>query len=304
MANQNDLIRESDNSRVPAQMVSTQPMGTNIMIAKATNRQLNIPPNTTLNEQHEVEVNNSLGVKNGEDFVLGYFGVGIKGYQVVGNHPVTNVPVNYTNQHQPFDQNLFYSIPLCARPLDDDLTEQQRDKYRMRTVQILDGVPTALYWLMKTGMNEFNPKTKRAYRNPSTGNEVPIDYVYRPESLNPTPITLSSDGTVPLANTYLMSSGLMDLSLNGTALEELRNVCRLMFGDPSLAAVSEYQIVWGIESTTEGQGPGGTTFRHKELISAVTQYVVSERHARDANSNGDIVLKYDLGAAYPMLLEE
>ncbi|UPT53897.1 putative virion structural protein [Vibrio phage phiKT1019] len=304
MANQNDLIRESDNSRVPAQMVSTQPMGTNIMIAKATNRSLNIPPNTTLNEHHEVEVNNSLGVKNGLDFVLGYFGVGIKGYQVVGNHPVTQVPVNYTNQHQPFDQNLFYSIPMCARPLDDDLNDQERDKYRMRTVAILDGVPTALYWLMKTGMSEFNPKTKRAYRNPATGNEVPEDYVYRPESLNPTPITLSSNGTVPLANTYLTSSGLMDLSLNGTALEELRNVCRLMFGDPSLAAVSEYQIVWGIESTTEGQGAGGTTFRYKELISAVTQYVISERHARDANSNGDIVLKYDLGAAYPMLLEE
>ncbi|QCW23287.1 hypothetical protein HWC35_gp047 [Vibrio phage USC-1] len=304
MANQNDLIRESDNSRVPAQMVSTQPMGTNIMIAKATNKQLNIPPNTTLNEHHEIEVNNSLGVKNGQDFVLGYFGVGIKGYQVVGNHPITQVPVNYTNQHQPFDQNLFYSIPLCARPLDDDLTEQEREKYRIRTIKILDGVPTALYWLMKTGMSEFNPKTKRAYRKPDTGNEVPEDYVYRPESLNPEPITLSSNGTVPLSNTYLTSSGLMDLSLNGTALEELRNVCRLMFGDPSLAAVSEYQIVWGIESTTEGQGPGGTTFRHKELISAVTQYVISERHARDANSNGDIVLKYDLGAAYPMLLEE
>lgn len=304
MATENDIIRESDNSRVPAQMVSIQPMGTNIMIAKACDQSLNIPPNTTLNEHHEVEASKSLGVKNGGDFRLGYFGVGIKGYQIVGNHPVTQIPVNYTNQHQPFDQNLFYSIPMCARPLDDDLTQQEREPYRMRTVKIIDGVPTAFYWLHTVGTDEFIPKTKRGYRNPATGNEVPEDYVYRQESLNPTPIALSSDGTVPLSNTFLMSSGILDLSLSGSQLEELRNVCRLLFGDPSLAAISEYQIVWGIESTTEGQGAGGTTFRYKELISAVTQYVVSERHARDANANGEIVLKFDLGGAYPMLLEE
>lgn len=304
MANQNDVIREADNSRVPAQMVSTLPMGTNIMIAKAVNRSLNIPANTTLNEHHEIEVKNSLGIKNGVDFTLGYFGVGIKGYQIVGNHPQANIPVAYTNQHQPFDQNLFYGIPLLARPLDDDLNEQERDKYRMRTVSILNGVPHALYWLRKMGMDEFNPKTKQAYRNPETGNEVPTDYVYRPESLNPTPTTLNQDGTVPLSNTYLMSVGLLDLSLKGSDLEELRNVCRLMFNDPALAAVSEYQVVWGIESTTEGQGPGGSTFRYKELISATSAYVISERHARDANANGDIILKFDLGAAYPMLMEE
>ena len=304
MSQQNDIIREADNSRVPAQMVSTQPMGTNILISKATERPLNIPANTTLNEHFEIEVKNSLGIKNAMDFKLHYFGVGIKGYQVVGNHPVTGVPVNYTNQHQPFDQNMFYSIPMCARPLDDDLTEQQREKYRMRTVKIIDGVGYALYWLSKIGLEEFTAKTKRAYRNPETGNEVPQDYVYRPESLNPEPIPLNSDGTVPLSNTFLMSNGLMDLTLSGSALEELRNVCRLLYGDPSLAAVSEYQVVWGIESTTEGPGPGGTTFRYKELISATTGYIVSERHARDANANGDIILKFDMGYAYPMLMEE
>lgn len=303
MANENDVIRESDNSRVPAQMVSTQPMGTNIMAASALKSTVMIPANTTLNEHHEVESKNSVGIKNGADFKLGYFGVGIKGYQIVGNHPVANVPVHYTNQHQPFDQNLFYSIPMCARPVDDDLTEQERDLYRMRTVKELNGVQTALYWLMKVGEDEFNPQTKRAYRNPATGNEVPEDYVYRPESLNPEPVTLNSDGTVPLSNAYLMSSSLLDLSLNGAQVEELRNVCRLMFGDPSLAAVSEYQICWGIETTTEGQGAGGTMFRYKEILSAVTAYVVSERHARDANANGDIRLMFDLGAAYPMLME-
>lgn len=304
MSNNDDLIRESDNSRVPAQIVSVLPMGLNITSAVMVDERVDIPANTTLNEKLEIEVNNSLGLKNGRDFKLRYFGVGIRGSQVTGIHPITQTETRHTNQHQPSDQAVFYQLPLCARPLNDDLTEQERERYRARTVMNKDGIDYALYWLSKMGVSEFTPKTKRVVRSPETGNEVPTDYVYRPESINPTPVKLNNDGSVPLSNAYLTSTATLDLSLNGSDLEELRNVCRILFKDPSLAAISEYAIFYGIETTTEGPGPGGTRFRYKELLSMVAAYLVTERHARDANANGDIVLKFDLSAGYPLLLDE
>lgn len=303
MSEQN-LIRESDNSRIPAQRVSILPQGINITAAMMVNERVNIPSNTTINEDLEIEVQNSLGTKNGRDFILGYFGVGIKGSQVVGKHPITQTEIFHTNQHQPFDQNMFFGIPLLTRPLNDDLPEQERDNFRLRKVVDMPDGPRVFYWLRKIDKTLFDPKTMRVVRSEETGNEKPLPYVYRPESLNPTPVKLNTDGSVPLSNSYLTNSGLLDLSLNGTALEELRNVCRVLYNDASLAAISEYMVCYGIETTTEGRGENNSAFRHKELISTTAAYLVTERHRRDANANGEIKLHFDLASAFPLLLDE
>lgn len=296
-----DEIRESDNSRVPAQMVTLSINAERITVAKMCHQPVEIYKNTTLNEVLDIEVENSIGIKQGNDFVMHYFGVGIGGSSVKGMHRSLPIPELQVNQHQPTDQNLFVMIPVVARPLSNPLSPEERKDLRMREVFRKDGVAYELYYLRPIGFSKFNPKTKIAYREPTTGNEIPKDYVHRKEDLNPTPITLNEDGSVPLTDRMVTSTGLLDFTLTAKDMEEMRNACLIRYGDASLAAINEYAPFYGIESTTEGEFAGGARQRYPELISATISYMGTERHARDANANGSMELLFDIGTSSPLL---
>lgn len=299
-------IRESDNSRVPAQIVTLSINSMNITTALMADAQVEIQKNTTLNEALDLETENSLGFKRGRDFKMDYFGVGVGGSQATGTHPRLPVTQLRVNQHSPSHQSMFAMIPILARPLGDDLpaNDPVRQKLRMRIVERLEnGEPWVFYYLCEINKELFAPKTKIAYREPTTGNEIPTDYVYKNEDLrNPQPAKLLEDGSVPLSDRMLTSTGLLDFSLNATLLEEMKNACRVKYGDASLAAINEYAPFYTIDTTTEGEVAGGGRQRYAEVLSATPIYLVTETHARDANANGTLTIHFDIGTSSPLLL--
>jgi hypothetical protein len=60
-------------SKLPSQLISPTGFGTVVSAAVNCKQPFNIPANTTLNEKYDVLAVESVGMKHGKDFSLGYY---------------------------------------------------------------------------------------------------------------------------------------------------------------------------------------------------------------------------------------
>lgn len=295
-------IQDQNRSEVPTQTTTNTGYGNLIMKCIATRQSFTLPQYSTLNERYNVLAAESIGRKNGADFELKYFGVGIRGSNCIGQNSL-GVSKMKVNQHQPIDMNLFTAIPFICRPIDEDLNNIQRGKYRMRVVMNgYDGNSYVFYFLKLINFDHYNPQVSKITRD-ENGNETPVPYVpSRDDLFNPQPVDFTSEGSVPVSNTYLNSSGILGCSLDQGDLKELADACRVLYNDASYAAINETMIAMGIDTVTDGSTGGGAVVRYAEVLSAVAAHYITERDARNALNNTQLNLDFDHGASEPMLL--
>lgn len=298
MSDINDAGRESQ--RLPNQIVSPTPLGNIINAAVNTKRPVTIPANTTLNELHGVLAAESIGKKNGADFTLGYFAVGIGGSRSVGVDGNV-IERRKVHQHKASDNNLFAMIPMVICDINNDLDPEERKKYRIRTVKTDGNITRVYYWLKKINFDSFDPVMEKRERNPQTGQTDSIPHVPVEADLKPQPYELNNTNSIPMTNQYITSLGKMDLSLDANDLNNLRNVCQILYGDASLAAINEYGIFYGIETMHAGQSAEGGTVNYNELLSACIAFTITESHARDTNTNSRLPRTFNYGASQPLL---
>lgn len=295
-------IQDQNRSEVPTQTTTNTGYGNLIMKCVATRQSFTLPQYSTLNEKYNTLAAESIGRKNGQDFELKYFGVGIRGANCIGQNAL-GVSRMKVNQHQPIDMNLFTAIPFICRPIDEDLNNIQRAKYRMRVVMNgYDGNSYVFYFLKLINFDHYNPQVSKITRD-ENGNETPVPYVpSRDDLFNPQPVDFTSEGSVPISNTYLNSSAILGCSLDQGDLKELADACRVLYNDASYAAINETMIAWGIDTITDGSTGGGAVVRYDEVLSAVAAHYITERDARNALNNTQLNLDFDHGASEPMLL--
>lgn len=292
-----------DGQKLPNQLVTPNALGIIINAAVSTKQTVEIPKNTTLNELYDILPDESVGRKNGADFQLGYYGIGIGGSRSIGVN-AQGLEGRQVYQHRPTDFNAFYPIPFLIREIGDDIDPLERDNYRMRVVRKIGDTIHVMYYLKKIGFQVFDPTMKVGERDPATGNTTERPYVPKVEDLTPKPYELVSVGNIPITNTFINGTGKMDLSLNGNDLEEIRNVCRVLFNDSSVAAISEMYLAYGIESRNSGSIAGGGVVDYKELQSACVSFQITEAYPRDANSNAEIPYFFWYGNSLPLLAAE
>ena len=292
----------SNKTKQPTQVVTMTGLGAILTPAMLCKQPITVVKNTTLNEVHSIMGPDSLGPKNGADFVLGYYGLGIKGF-TPGAPDANGITIPSVNQHAPNDFNCYFGIPHLVRERANDLPENLRDNYRMRVPFEKDGVQYVGYWLKKMKFDEFNPIMRLVTRDEQTGATDPVTYIPQPEDLHPVPVPVNNDGQVPVTNQFLKGDAKVNMSMNDQDLDELKNACMIMFGNSGYAAPSEYYLVAGIETTNQGPiGSGAGSVNYKELKSAMITHHITEAFARDANSNGTIPLYFNIGSSTPMLM--
>lgn len=295
-------IQDQNRSEVPTQTTTNTGWGNTIMKCCATRQPFTLPKYTTLNERYNILADESIGPKNGKDFELKYFGVGIRGANCNGTDSM-GVSRMKVNQHQPIDMNLFTAIPFICRPIDNDLDNVNRAKYRMRVVATgYDGNTYVFYYLKLINFDNYNPQVNKITRD-ENGNELPVPLVpSRDDLFNPQPVDFTSVGSVPVSNTYINSSAILGCTLYEGDLQEMANACRVLYNDASYAAINETMIAWGIDTVTDGSSGGGAVVRYNEVLSAVAAHFITERDARNALNNTQLNMDYDHGASEPMLL--
>lgn len=305
MAVSSTELQDEARSDNPSQVFTNTSLGGLIYKACATNQSITIPQYTTLNEYFNLFGDLSLGKKNARDFELKYFTLGIRGSNTTGQNAL-GVDVRRVNAHQPYDANLFTMVPLCARPVSNDLDATTMAKYRLRVIETHNGIDYAIYYAMLINFDNYNPNEILITRDPDTGNESSDPYIHQKKDLfNAQPVSYGSNGTVTTSNQYLNGSAILDCSLDANALAELVNAVKITLGDPSLASINEVAILWGIDSQqtgSVGSGSGASTIRYWESLSTVIAHFLSEQDGRNANNNSYLELKFDHGNSDPLLV--
>ncbi|QDJ97108.1 hypothetical protein PQC07_gp165 [Aeromonas phage D3] len=299
------MAQQIDNNRqksiLPNQLVSPTGIGVVVSAAINCNRPVDIPKYTTLNEHFNILADESIGKKNGKDFQLAYFGIGIGGSRSIGEDSF-GLEDRKVNQHKATDFNAFHGIPFIARELSNDLDPVLRDQYRLRVVRKIGEKIYVLYFLKLINFDSFAPSMKVGTRDPATGNETSYPYEPKKEDLQPTPFQLTVQDSIPLSNTYVHGTGTLDLTLNVDDLHEIRNACRILYGNANKAAINEWYVCHGIETRNDGEiGEGGTVV-YKELQSAVVSFNITEAWARDANANTKMPCFFEYGNSLPLLV--
>lgn len=301
MALSNSELQDQARSDNPAQVYTNTSFGGLLYKCVATNQPITVPKYTTLNELMTLFGDESIGLKASRDFELKYFCVGIRGSNCSGTDGdgVSNMRVN---AHQPIDQSLFTMIPLLARPLSNDLDDVTRAQYRLRVVGTYQGQQYAVYYVKLIDFTNYNPSEFLVTRDPNTGSELPDPLIHQKDDLfSPEPVIYGSDGTIQASNTYAEGSAILDCSLNANDLAEIVNAARIVKGDSSKTGINEVGILWGIDTPQRGS-VGNSSINYTEALSLNIAHFLSERDARNAQSNSTVTLRFDHGNADPMLV--
>lgn len=175
-----------------------------------------------------------------------YVGVGVKGFRHLTDG-VLSVP--YIPKATNCD--LYEPIPFRCRLLADDLTTLERQSYRMRTVQTINGQQYALYWLK---VLDTSASTISMIQIDDQNQEVTLD----PDvlDLNPVPPTTTVDQVID-SNTNRVSVRLgASVTVTNAEIIEYLNVIHPAPESATLyAMISELGLYCG-EDLADGGGTG------------------------------------------------
>lgn len=234
-----------------------------------------------------------------------YFGIGYGGH--LGYMGKNNTYLSTAIDHQPFHAALYKSLPFILREPGKDLSADQRDKYRLRTIWTDEttGKKYIAYWLKCISLGNVVVQSKKSVRDPVTGILVPEDWAPDSSALNPQPPSLDTnnvDAVVTSASFYSANAEL-DLSLTALDCAELLNVARIMFKDEAYALVSEYALVSGVDQVVSGDNAAGGTIQYKEIIAAQINNFLTNRGAAADDSDVGIECMVNYGATEALVAD-
>lgn len=222
------------------QSVTADSFDTTTLVGSALGLSTLLPVNIT--EQPELTLNSFLNIATAQNTLDGnipklrYFGVGIGGsYNADDSILVSAYNPNRT------DMNLYKLIPIRCRPVDEDLSDTERAKYRLRQRKTLnDGQDYYLYYLK---VLDFDDTVKFKKVTVSTGAEV--DYELSKEFLSPTPTKPSTSSTIETSDTSIVAY--CEATVEVAAKEVLEYININYDGDTRYARISEIGFFTGID---------------------------------------------------------
>ena len=117
-----------------------------------------------------------------------YFGIGVKGYKNLDNQQLAAPYVP-----KPTNMDLYDPIPIKIVPVADDLTSEERAKYRLRVKQNINGQDYWCYYLKLLDYQSTNVKLIQTDLKTKLEEEITeLD----PTNLTPTPTDVSTTGYV------------------------------------------------------------------------------------------------------------
>lgn len=167
--------------------------------------------------------------------MLRYFGIGIRGYQNTdGNQGARPFSPKAT------DMDLYTPIPIRCVPATNDLTQTERQRYRMRVRTTFNGVEYICYYL-KTIV--WDPSHVELVQKDT--NDVETPYALDPSNLNPEPPSFETGGSIDtnLNRVIVRATGVCEIT--GAEVNEAVNV--IYGADVSKARISELGFYTGCD---------------------------------------------------------
>lgn len=269
--------------------------GSYLQTCQYLNRPVIIPAHTTLNEKFNIHANQNLNTN--ETPSVAYVGIGNGGHRVsIG---VDGFPKLVFPGHSPRHAALYNQLPFVLRTTDNDLTSQQRSKYRLRKVETHSNVSYFAYYLKKLDLASTVPQM--TYVSVTENGTITQPFVPVIEDLlEPTPPELNN-GDINLGiGDYLSVSGHIQFTLDSGDLEEFNNVISILYGETGYAIISEIAICSGVDRSLAGT-IDGMTQNYTDAVAVQVCNFLNCFHSLQSNPTG-IDITIDIGATESLLM--
>lgn len=251
-------------------------------------------PKSTLNEKYDIQPQKDL---DGVIPHVKYLTIGNGGHRVIQG--ADGIPYTSPINHRASDAAPFNQLPFVLRPIDDDLTIDQREKYALRRREDIDGETYVAYYLKRLDLSAIEMVLQ--HTNVVEGNETTKPFEPSNGNLNPDHPELPNEGVITTDGNYLTSSAIVPIVFGEADVEELVNVARILYDNEDRAAISELGLCSGVDRVVTVEGPSGPINYREALGVQIITHITGYYPVGYTNKGFD--LQIEAGATEPMLGE-
>lgn len=170
-----------------------------------------------------------------------FYVIGNMGHRIV---TVDMIAVTEPVPHLSTDAGLYHMIPFAVReiyPSNNDFSQGERESYRLRKTMEIDNKIYAAYYAKRID----NSAVSADLLLTTVDNDVVSVSVFSPSisNLRPTQPLIGATST----GSYLSTSSATPIPLTADDVAEIISACTLLYGNPSLAIITEIGIVQGVD---------------------------------------------------------
>lgn len=248
-------------------------------------------PNSTLNQK--LNINADQDITSADMPTVKYIAIGIggHGFELSGSNVLWK-----EHQHQPDHAGLYKQIPFVLRTLDNDLTATERANFRLRRIEEHDGISYVAYYLYVLDTSNSDVILER--RTVVDGTTTAVAYTPKLSDLSPTYVDLSTGSSVTTSGDYVASSCKVPFELTPAMVQDIINVCEIIYNDARVALLSEMATVSGVDATVSGLF-NGVTKQYTDVLRAQITSFISCGYILDYMNDG-ITLRVDIGNVEPL----
>lgn len=263
-------------------------------VALSTMAQLGIPfnkfPYTTLNERLGIYENGRFNEK--DKLRTFWYTIGNNGINTVAGPEEINVnePVDY----DPRTPVAYRPMPFVLRRLTDDLTEAERDNYRLRRKETHNGTE---YWAYYAKKFEIEKVVRVLIERTENGVTTTSEYNPTADLLHPKKPVISPRRVEKTSNEKIFVSCPAQIIFTEQDVQEFYEVCRIMYNSTAPAIISEIGLVMGVDERYTSPDDGKV---YQELKCATVSAFINALHDLNYNPDG-FVENLAVGDKTPLL---
>ncbi len=269
-------------------------MSAHLQTCKLLEKPFTVLPNSTLNQKFNLFADQEPATN--EYPKLAYIGIGNKGttYELVtGNYLLTTTIPHLARHGSPYN-----ALPFLVRPVNDDISAQERMQYRLRVPMTIGGVQYVAYYLRVLDLSAVVPTVE--LRNVNDGIITNVPFTPDLSDLSPEHPVLSNPNLNNPNGDYLVSTAKINFVMNKYDIDNVMDACEVIYGDSRYAVINEICLVTGVDKIQTGVF-GGATSSYTDVIAAQVAAFISQNHILTA-STSEIEIGLNVGSVEPLLI--
>lgn len=268
-------------------------IGGALQVAHLTGLPYTVVPNSTLNQKFGIAENETVPPEQLPR--LKYICLGNGGHRFVMGANNIHKPEVY--QHKPTDAALYNQLPLVLRLPELDLTEAERNRYRLRRYETHNGQSYVAYYAKVLDYSNTAPHME--LRTVIDGVINSTEYLPSQANLNPIPQPISAGGVTTTSGDYISATAKISVMFSESEIDEILNVCNIIYNDDDMAIISEIALCTGVDKLITGDF-NGVAIPYTESISTQVFNFIGEFHAVKYSNKG-LNINLDIGSVEPLL---
>lgn len=269
-------------------------LSAHLQTCKLLDKPFTVAPNSTLNQKYNLFADQVPATN--EYPKLGYIGIGNKGttYELVAGNYLLTTGIPHLARHA----SNYNSIPFLVRPVADDISAQERLRYRLRVPMTIGGQQYVAYYLRTLDLANVVPSIE--LRNVNDGIITNTPFAHDLSDLSPEHPALSNPDLNNPNGDYLVSTAKITFLLDQNDITNIMEACEIIYGDPRYAVINEISLVTGVDKVQTGVF-GAVTSNYTDVIAAQVAAFISQNHIL-THSTSEIEIGLNVGSVEPLLI--